>query len=169
MTKDNLSLKSVEKRLKVADKELEKMAEIESQTKKTTEENNCLKANLEKAKVAIDKFDDILKMKDEEIKSLTLTERISEESATFLDHSNQQLDQDFQYIKMKNITTSKDSELPYPCDKCTSTFKTAGLLIKHVQNEHTSLKAYELPYPCDKCGSTFKTAGILIKHVKSEH
>ena len=163
LTKENLGLKSVEKKLKVADKELEKMGEIESQTKKTTEENNLLKANLENAKAAIDKFDDILKMKDEEIRRLTLKENISE------DHSIQQSEEHFQEIKIKNITSSKDSEFPYPCDKCTSTFKTAGLLIKHVKSEHAIIKACELPYPCDKCDSTFKTAAILIKHVKKEH
>ena len=28
------------------------------------------------------------------------------------------------------------SKLTYPCDKCESTFKTAGLLVKHVKSQH---------------------------------
>ena len=70
---------------------------------------------------------------------------------------------------MKYKTSSKGGELPSPCEKFTSTFKTAGLLIKHVKSQHENLKSCELPYPCDKCDSTFKAAGLMIKHVKSEH
>ena len=108
-------------------------------------------------------------MKDKEIGSLTLTNRMSVENGTKLQKTNQQLEQELQELKIKNKTSSKDSELPYPCDKCSSTYKTAGLLIKHVKSEHEDMKTCVLPYPCDKCNSTFQTAGFLIKHVKSEH
>ena len=91
------------------------MAEIESHSKKATEEINLLRANLEKEKASIDDDDDGIKMKDDEIRSLTLTIRISVENATTLHKNNQQLEQDIQELKMKNKTSSKDSELPYPC------------------------------------------------------
>ena len=91
LTKENHCLKSVENKLKVANKERKKMAEIESQSKKATEENNLLRAYLAKEKAAIDKFYDRIKMKDEEIRSLTLTKRISVGNATKLQKNNQQL------------------------------------------------------------------------------
>jgi hypothetical protein len=84
-----VNFKSVEKKLKVANKELEKMAGIESHSKKATEENNILRAN---EKAEIDKFDDKIKMKDEEIRSLTLKKRISVENETALPKTIQKLE-----------------------------------------------------------------------------
>ena len=46
------------------------MVEIENQSKKFTEENDLLRANVEKEKDAMNKIDDKIKMKDEEIRSL---------------------------------------------------------------------------------------------------
>ena len=77
---ENQSLKSVDKKLTVANKELEKMVETESQSKKAYEENGSLRAKLEKEKDAMNKIDDKIKMKDEEIRSLALSKRISEET-----------------------------------------------------------------------------------------
>ena len=117
----------------------------------------------------MNKIDDKIKIKDEEIRSLAQSKRISVENETKLQKNNHLLQKEVQELKMKYKTSSTDGELLYPCDKCTSTFKTAGLLIKHVKSQHENLKSCELPYPCDKCDSTFKTAGLVIKHVKSEH
>ena len=126
---ENQNLKS-----KVANKELEKMVETESQSKKAYEENGSLRAKLEKEKDAMNKIDDKIKMKDEEIRSLVLSKRIKVENETKLQKNNHLLQKEVQELKMKYKTSSTDGELLYPCDKCTSTFKTAGLLIKHVKS-----------------------------------
>ena len=62
---ENQRLKSVERKLKVANKELEKMVEIESQSKKANDENDILREKLEKEKDAMNKIDEKIKMKDE--------------------------------------------------------------------------------------------------------
>ena len=69
----------------------------------------------------------------------------------------------------KNKVSGYEKSLPFPCDKCNLTFKTAGILIKHVKSDHDLLPTKVLPYPCDKCESAYKTPGLLICHVMNDH
>ena len=136
----NVSLKSAlqdtENKLEVVKKDYEKLSET---PKNTNKENQVLRVNLEKKsiseKAAIENHDDQMKKKNEEIKSLILTRKVSVENATKLQHLNQTLEKEIEEIKVKNAPT-KESKLPYPCDKCECTFRTAGLLIKHVKSDH---------------------------------
>ena len=92
-------------------------------------------------KAAIENHDDQMKKKNEEIKSSILTRKISVENETKLQQLNQTLEKEIEEIKVKNAPT-KESKLPYPCHKCECTFKTAGLLIRHVKNDHENTPVY---------------------------
>ena len=65
------------------------------------------------------------------------------DNLTKLQKFNQQMQNEISDLKEKNKVNCKEqeneSELPYPCDKCNSSYKTAGLLVKHVKNEHENL------------------------------
>ena len=53
----------------------------------------------------------------------------------------QQLQQEIKDLKMHKKLTYKDreSENPYPWDKCKKCYKSAGLLVRHVKDEHEPL------------------------------
>ena len=65
---------------------------------KTSNENQVLRVNLEKKsiseKAAIEKHDDQMKTKNEEIKSLIFTRKVSVENATKLQQLNQKLEKE---------------------------------------------------------------------------
>jgi DNA repair exonuclease SbcCD ATPase subunit len=138
------ALKVTKKDLQEAKDSLDKMHEIQNTINK---ENKVLKVNLENMskaeKAAIKKSDDQIELKNQEIKSLTLTRKIGVESTVKLKQINEQLEKEIGELKLKENVPNKESfpKLPYPCDKCESTFKSAGLLIKHVKSEHQNTPA----------------------------
>ena len=77
-----------------------------------------------------------MKKKDEEIKSLNLTRKVSLENTTKLQQLNQKLEKEIEEVKVRKNPPTKETKLAYPCDKFECTFRTAGLLIKHVKSDH---------------------------------
>ena len=102
----NLSLKSAlqesEEKLKGLKKEFEKLSETEN---KISKENQDLRVNLEKKsmteKAAMVNYDDQIKMKNGEIKSLILTKNVSVENATKVQQLNQKLEKEIEEMKVK--------------------------------------------------------------------
>ena len=143
----NLSLKSTlqdtEIKLNGVKKEFEKLSENKN---KMNKENQALRVNLEEKKISekadMENYDDQIKMKNQEIKSLILTRKICVENATKLQQVNQQLEKEIEELKLKKTAPNKESKLPYPCDKCDFTFKTAGLLIRHVKSDHENMPVF---------------------------
>ena len=87
-------------------------------------------------KAAMENYDDQIKMKNGEIKSLILTKNVSVENATKVQQLNQKLEKEIEEMKAKKDQPAKEIKLPYPCDKCNFTFKTAALLIRQIKKEH---------------------------------
>ena len=78
---------------------------------------------------------------------MKITRKLSVDHVVKLEQINQQLEKEVEDLK-RNKVLSKVTELPYPCDKCDSTFKTAGLLVRHVKEKHGNqpvLKALVIP------------------------
>ena len=82
------------------------------------------------------KKDEEIKLKDEEIQRLTCTRKISVENGIRLHEKNRKLESEIKELKEKKGHSSTKNNLPYPCDKCDSNFKTPGLLLKHVKSNH---------------------------------
>ena len=70
---------------------------------------------------------------------MILTRKVSVENATKLQQLNQKLEKEIEEMRAKINLPTKESKLPYPCDKCECTFKTAGLLIRHVKSDHENM------------------------------
>ena len=145
LEKENLCLKSTikdsEKELKVVNMELKTLKEKEN---KITEENKKLKAKTEERKEPSDEFlkeehEEQLKLKDMEIKSLMFTRKVCVDNASKLQKTNINLEKEIKDLKQKIEKDCTESVLPYPCDKCDLTYKTAGLLVRHVRKEHQNL------------------------------
>ena len=139
-------IKTLEKAAKASKKEFEdtkdsnqKIKEIKQVNMKILEENYLLKANLENVKPSerekLDEYERKIKIKEKEIESLKITRKLSVDHVVKLEQINQQLEKEVEDLK-RNKVLSKVTELPYPCDKCDSTFKTAGLLVRHVKEKH---------------------------------
>ena len=151
-------IKTLEKAAKASKKEFEdtkdsnqKIKEIKQVNMKILEENYLLKANLENIKPSerekLDEYERKIKIKEKEIESLKITRKLSVDHVVKLEQINQQLEKEVEDLK-RNKVLSKVTELPYPCDKCDSTFKTAGLLVRHVKEKHGNqpvLKALVIP------------------------
>ena len=71
-----------------------------------------------------------------------MTRKICVENATKLKAKIEKLEKELKELKEKGKPSNAEKDLPYPCDKCDDTYKTAGLLIKHVKDVHTNLLAY---------------------------
>ena len=135
------SLKSEEKlrkkELQEAKESIGKMTEIQNISDK---ENKVLRESLKEKsnseKASLKSFEDQMKLKNEEIKSLGLTRKICVDNATKLQIANQKLENEIEELKLNKTAPIDDIKLPYPCDKCNSTFKSAALLIKHVKRDH---------------------------------
>ena len=115
------------------------MHNTETKYKETYKETQELRSTLENVKATSEKSEEQIKLKDEEIKNLNFTRKLSVENEVKLQRINQQLEMEVKDLKSKSKGSSKESQLPYPCDKCESTFKTAGLLIRHVKSQHENL------------------------------
>lgn len=145
---DNQSVKSgkcvIENELKDVEKELTKFHNMENKYKETHDDNQKLRATLENVKESLEEseretFHEQIKLKDDEIKNLNITRKLIADNEIKLRRINLQLEKEVKDLKSQSIGSSKQSQLPYPCDKCESTFKTAGLLIRHVKSEHQNL------------------------------
>ena len=141
------SLKSAanvtENELNVLEIELKNLNELE---KKTTDENRVLREKVEKRDETYNQstketFEEKLKIKNMEIKSLMFSRKVSVDNGMKLQRINQQLEKEVKDLKVKLKVSSKESKQPFPCDKCDSSYKTAGLLIRHVKTEHENLPA----------------------------
>ena len=118
---------------------------------KLYESYNCQKLQVDASKANLnnkvdihDKVNEIkhkkeIKLKDEEISRLIVTRKICVENATKLQEKNRRLENEIKELKEKTNPSESEKHLPFPCDKCHLTFKTAGLLIKHVKTDHESL------------------------------
>ena len=133
---------AIESKQKIQDanetsQQYQKLKEIKLVNKKILTENYSLKAELKKVesfdREKLDEYEEKIKMKDNEIESLVLTRKVSLEYVGKLQKINQDLEQ-----RMKDLK-SKETKLPFPCDRCDSTFQTAGKLIRHVKSEHENL------------------------------
>ena len=91
-----------------------------------------------------------------EIKSFFLTRKVSVDNIVKLLKINQQLEKELKELnkteqkelnelkkneqkEFKELRKTKQLELPYPCDKCSFAFRSAGTLVKHVQDHHEKL------------------------------
>ena len=108
--------------LKIVKKEFEKM-QAEKPVEKVNQINN----------------DEKMKLKDEEIKRLIFTRKLSVHNGIKLHEKIQKLESEIIGLKNNKTPSSLNTNLPFPCDKCESTFKTAGLLIGHVKSDHKKL------------------------------
>lgn len=143
LSKENQFMNSSEKQAKdnlnLLKTEIQKIKETE---KKHLKEIETLKADFKSRKETEHKeFGEEMKFKDEEIKRLTITRKISVENGTKLHERNKSLEKELKELKEKKNSLIPLKDLPYPCDKCDRTFKTAGLLVKHVKNDHENLPA----------------------------
>ena len=93
-------------------------------------------------KAAMVNYDDQIKMKNGEIKSLISSKNVSVENATKVQQLNQKLEKEIEEMKAKKDQPAKEIKLPYPCDKCECSFKSAGLLIRHVKSDHENMPGY---------------------------
>ena len=113
------------------------MKEIKLVNKKILTENYSLKAELKKVesfdREKLDEYEEKIKIKDNEIEGLVLTRKVSLEYVGKLQKINQDLEQ-----RMKDLK-SKETKLPFPCDRCDSTFQTAGKLIRRMKSEYENL------------------------------
>ena len=109
-----------DKEIMSAKKALEKMECIESESKRISDENliNEIKDLMQ-----------IIKEKDEEIE-------ISADNGTKLLEIKKHLENEIKELKDNGAKSSIDVELKYSCNKCDNNFKTAGLLRRHIKNEH---------------------------------
>ena len=117
------------------------VAELQKSEKKQIEEIKVLRTNLEHKIETLEKADDNIKLKSEEIKRLTLTRKISVENGVRVQEKTKHLEHEMKQLKETKIISSFKTklDLPYPCDKCERTFQTAAILVKHVKNEHASI------------------------------
>jgi chromosome segregation ATPase len=134
----------IENELKDVKKELTRFHNMENKYKKTHDENKILRATLANVKESLEEsgretFQEQIKLKDDEIKNLNITRKLSADNEIKLRRINLQLEKEMKDLKSQSIGSSNQTQLPYPCDKCEATFKTAGLLIRHVKSEHQNL------------------------------
>ena len=166
LSQANQALKSathaINDELKVATLELKEVRESEAEYKRQVE---TLRLNVEQLKSDQIKQDGL---KYEEIKRLILKKN-NLENGVHLQKNDEKLKTEMKKLKEKNKVSGCEKSLPFPCDKCNLTFKTAGILIKHVKSHHDLLPTKVLPYPCDKCELSYKTPGLLICHVMNDH
>ena len=78
----------------------------------------------------------IIKETDEEIESLFILRKVSLENTTKLLEIKKMLKKEIIELKETCENSSKDDAVRYQCDKCEHNFKTAGLLRRHIKNEH---------------------------------
>ena len=108
--------------------ESQKIKEIKTVNMKILDENYLLKAKLEDAKSSLkvgkEDFENQTKIKESEVKNLK--------------EIIQKLENRVQVVEKKEAMC-KEIQLPFPCDKCESTFQTAGLLVVHVKNQHRTM------------------------------
>ena len=67
---------------------------------------------------------------------MVLTRKNSVDNATKLQIANQKLEKGMEKLKLNKTAPINEIKLPYPCDKCNFTFKTAALLIRQIKKEH---------------------------------
>jgi hypothetical protein len=125
------------KELQEARETIDKMKEIQNRSDKETK---VLRVNLEEQSIsdksALKNVEDQVKLKNQEIKSLVLTRKISVDNATKPQIANKKLEKDMEELKLNKTSPIDEIKLPYPCDKWNFTFKSAALSIKHVKKEH---------------------------------
>lgn len=124
-------------------KETQKVKDIKAVNKKILDENYLLKANLEKVKSSQtekqNELEETIEVKNKELKTLINTRKLSVEQLVRLQERNQKLEEELRDLKKFKAVHEK-TEMPYLCDKCSCTFRTAGLLVKHVENQHPARK-----------------------------
>ena len=79
---------------------------------------------------------EIIEKKDEEIESLFLSRKMSVDNGKKLLEIKKHLENEIKELKDNGAKSSIDVELKYSCNKCDNNFKTAGLLRRHIKNEH---------------------------------